>query len=298
MNQHMRRLLLIGVVICITLFTSCARKEERIKNARTFMKTWNYDRALTEIISYRNDRDPEIQYLLGYCYLKKNEFESAARYFETSLSESEFFKDSIITIYNGLAQNAIKINEPERALFFYQEIAKLVPEYEQASNLFILGDLNFEQGNYLSALQAYQEALRIDSVSPQAIATRPKFIRSLAETDNLTLALKLATEEYENLKTAANLLLMTEIKFTVGKNFFDAGLFDSAQVYFEQITEYFEPKSFLDDAYFYLGEIFLKRNLLDTALEFYKKVLRLNPYEKGDIIKKTKERIKEIEEKQ
>jgi tetratricopeptide (TPR) repeat protein len=298
MNQYMRKLLLIGILVSITLFTSCARKDERIKNARTFIKTWNYDRALTEIIAYRNDRDPEIQYLLGYCYLKKNEFESAARYFEASLSESEFFKDSIIMIYNGLAQNAIKIDDPERALFFYQEIAKLVPSYEQANNLFILGDLNFEQGNYLSAVQAYQEAFHIDSTSAQARVARPKFIRSLAQTDNLTLALELATEEYEKLKTAANLLLMTEIKFAVGKNFFDAGEFDSAQVYFEQITEHFEPKSFLDDAYFYLGEIFLKRNMLDTALEFYKKVLRLNPYEKGDIIKKTKERIKEIEEKQ
>ncbi|KPJ72767.1 hypothetical protein AMJ52_05265 [candidate division TA06 bacterium DG_78] len=298
MNQHIKTLLLISMVFSIALLTSCAQKEERIKNARTFIKTWNYDRALTEIISYRNDKNPEIQYLLGYCYLKKNEFEGAARYFENSLSESEFFKDSIIRIYNGLAQNAIKINEPERALFLYQEIAKLVPEYEQANNLFILGDLNFEQGNYLSAVQAYQEALRIDSISTQAKEARPKFIRSLAETGSLTLALGLATEEYEKLKTAANLLLLTEIKFTVGKNFFDAGLFDSAQVYFEQITEHFEPKSFLDDAYFYLGEIFLKRNMLDTALEFYKKVLRLNPYEKGDIIKKTKERIKEIEEKQ
>jgi tetratricopeptide (TPR) repeat protein len=298
MNQHIGKFLLLGMVFSIALFTSCARKEERIKNARTFMKTWNYDRALTEIISYRNDRDPEIQYLLGYCYLKKNEIESAARYFENSLSESEFYKDSIIRIYNGLAQNAIKINEPERALFLYQEIAKLVPEYEQANNLFILGDLNFEQGNYLSAVQAYQEALRIDSVSQQAKEARPNFIRSLAETGDLTLALKLATEEYEKLKTAANLLLMTEIKFTVGKNFFEAGQFDSAQVYFEQITEHLEPKSLLDDTYFYLGEISLKRNMLDTALEFYKKVLRLNPYEKGDIIKKTKERIKEIEEKQ
>jgi tetratricopeptide (TPR) repeat protein len=296
--NHKIKSLLIGMLLSITLFSHCAQKEERIKNARMFMETWNYDRALTEIISYRNDRDPEIQYLLGYCYLKKSEFESAARYFETSLSESEFFKDSIIRLYNGLAQNAIKINDPERALFLYQEIAKLVPEYEQASNLFILGDVNFEQGNYLSAVHAYEEALRIDSSSAQAKAARPKFIRSLAETGSLTLALELATEEYEKLKTADNLLLLTEIKFTVGKIFFDAGQFDSAQIYFEQITEHFEPKSFLDDAYFYLGEIFLKRSMFDTALEFYKKVLRLNPYEKGDIIRKTKERIKEIEEKQ
>lgn len=296
-NQVIRRSR-ICVVLFILFSINCAQKEERIKNARKFMKIWNYDRALTEIISYRNDKDPEIQYLLGYCYLRKNEFEGAALYFENSLVGSELFKDSVIRLYNILAQNAIKINEPERALFLYQEIAKLIPEYEQANNLFILGDLNFAQGNYLSAMQAYQEALRIDSASTKAKAARPKYIKSLAEMGSLSIALQLATDEYEKLKTAANLLLLTEIKFTLGKEFFDAGLLDSARVYFEEITEHVEPKSFLDDTYFYLGEIYLKRNVLDTALEFYKKVLRLNPYEKGEIIKKTKERIKEIEEKQ
>jgi len=53
----------------------------------------------------------------------------------------------------------------------------------------------------------------------------------------------------------------------------------------------------LDDAHFYLGEIYLKKNMLGAALKAYKKVLRLNPYEKGEIIKQTKERIKEIKEK-
>ena len=292
------RILGIFAVLFITFFINCAQKEERIKNARKFIKIWNYDRALTEIISYRKHKDPEIQYLLGYCYLKKNEFEEAAKYFENSIAETELFKDSLIRLYNVLARNAIKINEPERALFLYQEVTKLVPEYEQANNLFILGDLNFKQGNYPSAAQAYQKALRIDSTSAQAKKARPKFIRSLAETGSLILALQLAAEDYEKLKTAANLLLLAEIKFTIARNFFDAGMLDSARIYFEEITEHFEPKSYLDDAYFYLGEIYLKKNMLDVALKFYKKVMRLNPYEKGEIIKKTKERIKEIKEKQ
>ena len=74
-------------------------------------------------------------------------------------------------------------------------------------------------------------------------------------------------------------------------------LYDSAQVLFELITAHNDPKSLLDDAYFYLGEIYLKRGEFKAALEAYKKVLRLNPYEKGEIIKVTKERIKEVKEK-
>ena len=279
------------------MLTSCSNKAERIANARKYIKTWNYDRALTEIISYRKAKDAEIQYLLGYCYLKKNEFGEAAIYFQKSLVNSEFFKDSVIALYNGLSMNAIKIKEPQRALFFYGEIAKLVPTYEQASNLFLVGDLNFNNGNYPASIQAYTKALAIDSISKQARRVKQKLVKALFESNSFYKALPLAQEQYEKLKTAANLLQLSEIHFALGHNLLNEGLLDSAQVFFELIISMQEPKSLLDDAYFFVGEIYLKRNNLDKALEAYKKVLRLNPYEKGEVVRKAKERIKEIKEK-
>ncbi len=279
------------------MLASCSNKAERIANARKYIKTWNYDRALTEIISYRKAKDAEIQYLLGYCYLKKNEFGEAAIYFQKSLVNSEFFKDSVIALYNGLSRNAMKIKEPQRALFFYGEIAKLVPTYEQASNLFLIGDLNFDNGNYPASIQAYTKALAIDSISKQARRVKQKLVKALFESNSFYKALLLAQEQYEKLKTAANLLQLSEIHFALGQNLLNEGLLDSAQVFFELIISMQEPKSLLDDAYFFVGEIYLKRNNLDKALEAYKKVLRLNPYEKGEVVRKAKERIKEIKEK-
>ena len=296
MNRNKYQLILFTFMLTLML-TSCSNKAERIANARKYIKTWNYDRALTEIISYRKAKDAEIQYLLGYCYLKKNEFGEAAIYFQKSLVNSEFFKDSVIALYNGLSMNAIKIKEPQRALFFYGEIAKLVPTYEQASNLFLIGDLNFNNGNYPASIQAYTKALAIDSISKQARRVKQKLVKALFESNSFYKALPLAQEQYEKLKTAANLLQLSEIHFALGHNLLNEGLLDSAQVFFELIISMQEPKSLLDDAYFFVGEIYLKRNNLDKALEAYKKVLRLNPYEKGEVVRKAKERIKEIKEK-
>ncbi len=290
------RLILLTFMLTLML-TSCSNKAERIANARKYIKTWNYDRALTEIISYRKAKDAEIQYLLGYCYLKKNEFGEAAIYFQKSLVNSEFFRDSVIALYNGLSRNAIKIKEPQRALFFYGEIAKLVPTYEQASNLFLIGDLNFDNGNYPASIQAYTKALAIDSISKQARRVKQKLVKALFESNSFYEALLLAQEQYEKLKTAANLLQLSEIHFALGHSLLNEGLLDSAEVFFELIISMQEPKSLLDDAYFFVGEIYLKRNNLDKALEAYKKVLRLNPYEKGEVVRKAKERIKEIKEK-
>lgn len=296
MTINKYRLILLTFMLTLML-ASCSNKAERIANARKYIKTWDYNRALTEIISYRKAKDAEIQYLLGYCYLKKNEFGEAAIYFQKSLINSEFFKDSVIALYNGLSRNAIKIKEPQRALFFYGEIAKLVPTHEQASNLFLIGDLNFDNGNYPASIQAYTKALAIDSISKQARRVKQKLVKALFESNSFYKALLLAQEQYEKLKTAANLLQLSEIHFALGHNLLNEGLLDSAQVFFELIISMQEPKSLLDDAYFFVGEIHLKRNNLDKALEAYKKVLRLNPYEKGEVVRKAKERIKEIKEK-
>ncbi len=285
------------LVLSICLSLNCARKEERIKNARKFIAEWNYDRALTEIISLRKDKDPEIQYIIGYCYLRKNEYAEALEYFGSSLKIDTTFKDSIIRVYNSLSQNALKINEPERALFLYQEIAKLVPEYEQASNLFLIGDLNFENGNHEAAIRAYRRALQIDSTSQEAKNARPKLIRALAAAGDFASALSMAIFEYENLKTAANLLLVSEIQLSLGTRHFGAGILDSAEIYFGHIIANGEPKSMLDDAYFYTAEIYYARGNVDTALELYKKVIRLDPYQKGEMTKKAKERMTEIKEK-
>lgn len=293
-NRTITRFILSFLILFLV---TCSQKEERIKNAREFIKEWNYDRALTEIIAYRKERDAEIQYLLGYCYLKKNEFDEAVIYFEKSLAITDVFNDSILMLYNTLAQNALRINEPERALFLYQEIAKLIPQYDQANNLFLVGNLNFERGNYQAALQAYSKALEIDSTSGRARKIKHKLIKALKECDSLDLALQLATEEYNKLKTAANLLQLSEIEFALGCKLFTRGQNDSAKIFFEHLISNQEPKSLLDDAYFYLGEIYLEQENFDAALEAYKKVLRLNPYEKGEVVKKTKERIREIKGK-
>jgi tetratricopeptide (TPR) repeat protein len=295
-QRHNVRRMLLSVVYVFLVAVRCFSAEERIENARKFIREWNYDRALTEIISLRHNKNTEIQYLLGYCYLKKNEFDEAALYFEQSLASDSTFRDSILALYNGLAQNALRIDEPERALYLYQECARLIPEYDQANNLFLVGDLHFEKENYPAAVTAYTRAFEIDSTSKRAKRTMPQLITALRESNRLALALRLAQKEYTKLKTAANLWQLSSVQHAIGVTLFEQGSIDSAKVYFDHIIASQEPKSLLDDAYFYVGEIYFLKGNLPQALEAYKKVLRLNPYEKGDVVKKAKARIEEIKE--
>lgn len=286
----------LGTLVVSALFIACSQKEAHIEIARQFIKKWNYDRALTEIIAYRGHDDAEVQYLLGYCYLRKNESDQAFDYFEQSLHLSDQYKDSIIDIYNILARNALRIKEAERALTFYHALARLIPDYDQADNFFVVGDLNYENGNYRAALIAYTQALLVDSISATARTARYRYIKCLKECDSLNAALPLALEQYDNLKTSANLLLLNEIRFTLGERALANGFLDSAASFFEEIIALREPKSLLDGSYYYLGEINYRKANYDIALEMYKKVLRLNPYEKGEFVKKSKERIQEIKE--
>lgn len=293
---YRRRLTGLSFLVFILFFTVCSPKEVHIETARKFIKKWNYDRALTEIIAYRGHQDAEVQYLLGYCYLRKNENDQAFDYFTRSLQIGSEFRDSIIDIYNVLARNALRIKEAERALTFYHTLAHLIPDYDQADNFFIVGDLNYETGNFPAALTAYAQALRVDSLSKRSKTTKYRYIKCLKECDSLELALPMAAEQYENLKTSANLLLLNEVRYALGERALESGFLDSATVFFEEIIALREPKSLLDGSYYYLGEINYRRGNYEVALEMYKKVLRLNPYEKGEFVRKSKERIHEIKE--
>jgi tetratricopeptide (TPR) repeat protein len=137
------------------------------------------------LISLREDKDPAILYILGYCYLRKNETAEAANYFSRALAQDSSFADSITDIYTKLAKNALKVNEMNRAVLLYDELSKLVPNAVGADDLFLIGDVNYDQGNHLVVIQAYQKALAIDSLSPTARKARSRLIRSLLASDSL-----------------------------------------------------------------------------------------------------------------
>ncbi|MGB9720597.1 MAG: tetratricopeptide repeat protein [bacterium] len=287
----------IIIFLFILSLLACSQKNQHIENARKFINQWNYDRALIEILNYREDKDPEIQYLLGYCYFGKNEYDQAKDYFENSLNLDTLFRDSIISIYTNAAKKALKISDLQKSLQFYKTLADIIPDYKQADNLFLVADLNFQQGNYPAALLGYLRAYEIDSISETAKKSKRNFLKSLIECDSLEMARRIAMKEYKRLKNSDNLLIMGEINYLIGKRLYDKGIYDSAIVYLKEIITNQEPKSLVDDACYFLGEIYYAGGNFDQALEYYKKVLRLNPYQKGELVQKSQARIKEIKEK-
>ena len=286
------------IFILIFELIICSQKIQHINNARKFINQWNYDRALIEILKYREEKNVEIQYLLGYCYFGKNEYDEAKDYFKNSLDIDSLFRDSIINIYTNAAKKALKISELPKALQFYKTLADLIPDYKQADNLFLVADLNFQQGNYPGALLGYLRAFEIDSISETARKSVRNFLKSLIECDSLKLALKIAIKEYKRSKTSENILILGEINYLIGQKLYVLGMRDSAVVFFKEVIANQEPKSLVDDACFYLGETYYQQGNFSQALDYYKKVLRLNPYQKGELVQKSQARIKEIKEKQ
>ncbi len=285
-------------ILSLSLFlTICSQKNIHINNARKFINQWNYDRALIEIVKYREDKDAEIQYLLGLCYFGKNEYEQAKEHFKNSLQIDTLFRDSIVNIYTTSAKKALKISNLQKALLLYKTIPDLIPGYKQADNLFLVADLNFQQGNYPGALQGYMKAYEIDSTSEIARKSIKNFLKSLIACDSLLIARTIALREYKKTKTSENILLLGEVNYLLGKKYYDNGQYDSATVFLKEVVTNQEPKSLIDDACFYLGEIFYAAENYNQAMEYYKKVLNLNPYQKGELVQKSRERIKEIKEK-
>ncbi|MEO0160869.1 MAG: tetratricopeptide repeat protein [candidate division WOR-3 bacterium] len=282
----------------IILLLTCAAQDVHVKNARRFIGQWNYDRALVELLKYRETPDAEVQYLIGVCYFGKNEYDQAKEHFKIALDNDTIFKDSIINVYNTATKKALAISDFKKALYFSRILADLIPDHRQADNLFLMADLNFREGDYHNALLGYLKAFDIDSTSEVARRSIKNFLRTLIACDSLKRAHALALKEYKKMRTSENLLLLGEINYLLGKKYFASNQYDSALIYFKEIAVSQEPKSLLDDSYFYIAEIFYNQENYSQALEYYKKVLRLNPYQKGELVQKAQARIKEIKEKQ
>ncbi|MEO0225387.1 MAG: tetratricopeptide repeat protein, partial [candidate division WOR-3 bacterium] len=100
----MKRLFLFLVLL------ACDSRDYRISRAREFMQNWNYDRAMMELGRIKNNKDAEANFLLGQCYMGKNNYDEAYNSFRQAAQLDTTYIDSICAIYKNLIQKALKID--------------------------------------------------------------------------------------------------------------------------------------------------------------------------------------------
>lgn len=276
----------------------CSDRNYRVNKARDFIRNWDYERALIELTPFKKARDGEILFLLGECSIGKNNYPLAREHFKRAIELDSLYIDSVNQIYKILVQKSLKVDDSERAIFFFDELLMLSPRlFFEPGFLFLMGDIYYQAQNYEKAAATYEEGMKIDSTSRAARDVLARLLESYEKTNNLAKALRLVEAEYERTKSSLLLVRLGKYYFDIGLAYFHKDLTDSARLYFEKLIDRNSPQSLLDDAHFYLGELVFRAGNYAEARFYYEKVLKLNPYRKGEIVEKAKTRLDEIKSK-
>ncbi len=282
-------------ILFFLILLGCTNRDYRINKAREFMQSWNYERALVELNPFKDKRDAMAHYLIGQCYLGKNNYEEARNYFKEAIQFDTIYIDSVDPVYKSLIQKSMKIEDTERAAFFFDQLLSLSPRpFFEPSFLFLMGDIYYNSKNYEKAAATYEKGMGLDSTSSAAKEVLTRLIESYEKSNNLRKALPLVEARYQKTKSSLFLVRLGKYYFDIALSSFEERSIDTARLYFEKVIESNTPQSMVDDAYFYLGEISFKLGNLSDAQTFYEKVIRLNPYRKGVVFEKAKARLEEI----
>lgn len=232
-------------------------------------------------------------YLLGKAYAGLGEFYQADSYYQRSLSVDSTLRVKVVSGYLSLGDHLLNSRQETAAVRAWERLLSLDPEYDLEDRFYHLGDHYFMNQDYGRAAELYPRALDSSPLSPLARDGRYRLVISLEKVGQLEAAFSWCREG----GTEPNRDLLYEegkIAYLLAEKSLRAGDEERALQLLGRTIELGQPGILLDDAYFLTGEIYFGWEEYERALRSYKAVLRVDPYRKGGIVQKARERIRQV----
>ncbi len=282
----------ITLVVLVVLIAGCVNERKaRIKEAKKNLDRRDFGGAIAQLQSYKDSDDGEIQYLLGVGFLGDSKLGDAAFHFYRAIKVRPEYQESVALRYTKRALEFYRVGENNLSVRCFEKAIALKPDL--GDNLFVLGDIYFNQGEYALAAETYTNGL----VSAKDSLSRAKayegLVKSYIQLANWAKAQEAAEkgimERHYNLT-----ILQGEVAYNYAKAYYQTGNLDSAQVLVEKTVEIGRPSYLQDDAYYLLGEILFQKGEFDKAKTAYESLLRADPYLRGGLVRRAEERLKMI----
>lgn len=188
-------------------------------------------------------------YILGYCYLKKEEYKKALGYFDA-------------------AANFLSVRITRNELTNYDVINKVYPDV-----LLRAGDCHFKDNDYQKALTTYNRVVARKAEGSDYAYFQKAIIQGLQnDIAGKLVTLEKIVQQYPNSDFADNAYL------EMGTTYLVSGNLDQAKVSLRKlVSDYANSSNLINAAYLKLGLIAYNQDNADEALEYYKKVCTNNP---------------------
>lgn len=286
-------LLLFSLAVGVVLPSGC--KSDPKTEVETLIEQGRYREAIGRLEKLtKKEEKGELLYFLGRAHGGLKDFYQADSYYRRALSSDSTLKVRVIAGYLTLGEELIDSKE-DLAVRAWERILSLDPDYDLGERLYLLGDHHFRNQNYKRASNLYSKALTVSPLSPSAKDGRYRLVLSLQRLGELEEALKWSGETIER-KNQDLLYEVGKIAYSLAEKSLKDGYEERAIELLRRTIEIGKPKILMDDAYFLMGEIHLGKGKNKEAFRYYREVLRLNPYQKGGVVQRARERMREISE--
>lgn len=295
----MKKLIKIGLFfIMIIILSACSRANGFYKSGKKHFVSGNYEEAIRYFVSAIDENPNRAEYYIDYGMALMG----LSRYDEAVEQFDHVIIDKNIAII--LANNKRALRGKGIAYFNMQNFKEAITQFDEALNISVLSDMDMDilyyKGKSLMSIGAYSQATKTytDIIEqfgeePQVLADRAYTYQKTGDYDkglddydkaialqkdnyeyffgkyNLLRGANKSNEAKEVLREAAEIPVKTKAdKFSLAKIHFYQGLHDQA---FPELSESF-ANGFVD-AYFYIGEIYIKKKDYSTAKYYYDKYI-------------------------
>jgi len=276
------------ILLLATLFLSCARNA--VDEAKELVKNRKFNEA---ILILKQDNSPSALFLLGQIQLRLNHPINAFKSFDRAVRKSPQYKKLVITRLLNFAHAMDERGKDYLASRAYEKVLSFDENVDLGMGYKTLGEWYYNKEEYEEAIPLLQKAL---FVSPQNDDIRLMLIRANMKIDNMKDALNITKEGMKISNNWQFRYMEGKLGYILGEKYYKEGKYNDALLMLSKTIATGLPEVLKDDAYFLMGKIHFNKKDYKEAEACFKKVVELNPFTKGKIVRETQERLNVLKE--
>jgi len=280
------------ILLFAILSSGCARNA--VNEAKKLVKNRKFNEA---VLILKQDNSPPALFLLGKIQLRLNHPIEAFRAFNKTVEKSPSYEKVVITQLLRFARSMDKKGKDYLASKAYKKVLSLNENIDLGMGYKTLGKWYYNREEYEKSVPLLQKALY---VSPQNDEIRLMLVRANMKIDRFEDALNITIDGMKISNNWEFRYMEGKLGYILGERYYKDGKYDDALLMLSKTIAIGLPEVLKDNAYFIIGKIHLDRKDYKEAQACFNKVIELNPFTKGKIVREANERLntlKKMEEK-
>ncbi|RKZ23965.1 hypothetical protein DRQ20_07520 [bacterium] len=252
------------------------------------------NRPMEAILLLEGSDSPKALWLRAKIYFKIDHPTDALKALKKLIKKDPSYKGKVVSLLYEEAEKLRRRGRKEASCRLFSEILSLDPTHDLGKNFIYLASWYYDREKYDMAIPLFEKGLYIE---PENVDARVKLAYAYWRLGKKEEALHVVESGITRKMEWQLLYLKGKFSFEIAMDLIKEGKGEDAMIYLQKTIATGLPEVYQDDAFFYLGEIYLSKGKYKEAKVCMRKVIELNPFTRGRKIVREAEKVLETIEK-